>query len=159
MTRHKDAIRRAITQAAGEHLQPAIQFRPAKSGRVSGVLAKYESADAQLTPAAGSWCLLESPEGEYPRIRVFKKLSPLLDYLKNLEGTETAVLIVQGTPLSLSKVLNGDRYLLVGDSAIRVGDRTLSPLPQSSLVGLTSQVDGWLGDSLYPLDTENDENG
>jgi len=157
VNRNEKALRRAATQAAVEHVQPPIEFPELVGSRLRRSLARY--SDNPLPEPADMWCLLESPEGEYPRIRGFKKLLPLLEYLKNIEGTETAVAVVQGTPLSLSKVLNGKRYLLIGDSAICIGDSSATVLPQSALVGLARQQDGWLGDSLYTLDTEDDANG
>lgn len=154
MKRYEQALRNAVTKAAVEHVQPAIEFSEITQGKLSAAIGKYAAEPA--TGVADSWCLLESPEGEYPRIRVFKKLAMLLNYVKHMEGTETAVAIVRGTPLSLSKVLEGNRYLLMGDSAIRIGDSSATVLPQSSLVGLTRQEDGWLGDAIYTLDAEEE---
>lgn len=157
MKRHEKALQDAATQVAVEHVQQPVDFGELGPDKVSTAIAKYVAGSESVT--ADSWCLLGSAEGEYPRIRVFKKLALLLNYLKRREGTETVVLIARGTPLALSKVLDGNRYLLMGESAIRIGDPSATVLPQSSLVGLMQQKDGWLGDELYTLDTEDDSDG
>src|ERR1017187_982246 len=74
------------------------------------------------------WCICESPEGEFARVRIFKELEGLARYLGRLEGAETSVWPFYGLALRFTKPLSqfyGRRLLLLP------GEEEAIILPQS----------------------------
>lgn len=103
------------------------------------------------------WCLCDMPEGEFPIVHSYTNLASLVDALAKREGKETAVWVMYGVPLMLSKALTRGsdeekelyRYLLLpNDQAVIVANKEpFKLLAQSELPdNLEMSDDGWLGD-------------
>jgi hypothetical protein len=133
-----------------------------KKTRIPGVCKSVARKLAKLSPrqepeAKHKWCLMESPEGEPTRVRVFSVLSDLLRYLHQIDDTEVVVSVVYGVACSVTrKNSKGDRYLLLDkETAAHVGDSENPVIvPNENMV---TQSDGWLGDAWYPLSDQEDE--
>ena len=102
------------------------------------------------------WCICESPEGEFARVRIFKEVDGLIHYLGRLEGQETSVWPFYGVAMRITKPLASfqDRRLLFmpgEDEAIILPQSPAEPIrrvPMSLLEDLTEedfQKNGWMG--------------
>jgi len=93
-------------------------------------------------------CLVESPNGDWATLRVFKTMEGLARRIGDLEGSDTVVWAVFGVPMRLTK--GPQRYLLLpdGENAIMVPMYSGGPVKKveaSLLEGLEMQEDGFIG--------------
>lgn len=105
-----------------------------------------------------SWCLCDMPEGEFPRVHIYKDLHQLIEAIAKREGQTTAVWPMFGIPLRLSKAFKRQkdgllcRYLLLpNQKAVLI---TLNePIKLLDQIELTEELeieeDGWLGDQIH----------
>lgn len=137
----------------------AAKSKPPVGGVIKGVmpaLSSYLQKTYGSSTADSAWCVLESPEGEFPRIRIFQQLNDLIKHLAAAEDTQTAVLVVRGYPCRLTKKLDGKRYLHVNDrQSVRIDRSEFEIVDSARLANMPIQDDGWLGDSIYQLDDGN----
>jgi hypothetical protein len=105
-----------------------------------------------------SWCLCDMPEGEFPRVYMFKDLVQLIEAVAKKEGQTTAVWAMYGVPLRLSKSFKRQkdglvcRYLLLpNQKAVLIGpNEPFKLLDQTELIEeLEIEEDGWLGDQAH----------
>ena len=92
-------------------------------------------------------CLCEFPDGDWPKMLLFKDLAGLLGRLKNLEGDEYTVWPFIGVPMRFSKPdAHGHRYLFLPgeEEALRFDDPT-TKVPVKLLDHVEFQEDCWLG--------------
>jgi len=133
-----------------------------KKIRIPGVYKSAAKKIAKATPrqqpeAKSKWCLMESPEGEPVRVRVFSALSDLLRHLHRIDDSEVVVSVVYGVACSVTrKNSKGDRYLLLDkETAAHIGEAEKPVIvPNENMV---TQSDGWLGDVWYPLSDQEDD--
>ncbi len=105
-----------------------------------------------------AWCLCDMPEGEFPRVHIYKDLTQLVEAISKREGHTTAVWPMYGIPLRLSKSFKRQRdgvlcrYLLLpNQKAILIApNEALKLLDQTELTEeLEIEEDGWLGDQVH----------
>lgn len=105
-----------------------------------------------------AWCLCDMPEGDFPRVHMYKDLTQLVEAIAKREGQTTAVWPMYGIPLRLSKAFKRQRdgilcrYLLLpNQKAILIAaNETLKLVDQVELVEeLEIEEDGWLGDQVH----------
>ena len=101
------------------------------------------------------WCLCEFPEGEFPKVRLFRSPDNLARYMRRLEGQEVAVWAFYGVPLSFTAPdpKFNRRYLCLpgNQEAILIPSSPTESIQRVDisileLLGLDVQEDGWLGD-------------
>lgn len=117
-----------------------------------------EMPGEQLERLKAYYCLCEVPEGEYPRMKIFRGPESLSRYIGDLEGQEIAVWPFYGNPLRLTiPDEQGRRYLLLPNAAgiaesraipiLRTPHERLEEIDFDELVNAPEfQEDGWLGD-------------
>jgi len=105
-----------------------------------------------------SWCLCDMPEGEFPRVHIYKDLHQLVEAISKREGQTTAVWPMFGIPLRLSKAFKRQkdgllcRYLLLpNQKAVLIApNEPVKLLDQTELAEeLEIEEDGWLGDQIH----------
>ena len=114
-------------------------------------------ADVFAEDARKGWCVVESPEGDFPRIRVFKSLEGLVRYFAKQEGKETSLWPFVGTPMRFTRRSNPKdgadevRYLILpGETeAVAIPQSLREPLSFFSadlvLDGCELEDTGWVG--------------
>lgn len=111
-------------------------------------------SEEEKCPCKPHWCVCESPEGEFLKIRIFRELSKLVGYLAALEGREIAVWNFWGVPvrMTLRNTTSNQRYLILpgGEEAVLIARGPLTKIPASLVLPEDEaterfQLDGWLG--------------
>lgn len=104
------------------------------------------------------YCLCDSPEGEYPAVYAYSKLSDLIKALHLRIGKETAVSVFFGLPLSLVKAAGvegaADYYLrLPNQTAVKLNkDGELCIVDAADLdenTKIEELQQGWMGDDNF----------
>lgn len=102
------------------------------------------------------WCMCEMPEGDFPRTFAYPTLKGLTDAVLRREGQETAVYLLYGVPLQLTRAVGGTdycakvRYILLPNqkAAVVSANMPFKVIDQSELPdGIEVQDEGWLGNS------------
>jgi hypothetical protein len=130
--------------------------------RLQGVLPQHVmlggTSDVAVEPDFSTgkqhWSLCQMPEGDYPRVAVYRNLGGLVEAIAKLDGSETAVWAVYGVPLRLTKTVATPqgpvRYLLLPDNlaaVVSLNSSKLQVVSRETLpVDLEWQEEGWLGD-------------
>ncbi len=124
--------------------------------RVDALVAEAaEDIDTGNAPTP-RWCICEMPEGDFPRVKMYPKIEPLVRRLGELEGQETAVWVFYGIPLRFTLPYGKSR----GRFLFLPGEIEALSIPKSEhdkpervsaeLLGhMEWQDDGWLGDPSF----------
>lgn len=126
------------------------QFPQSVQDFMDGQVAPEEEERQPLRPR---WCVCESPEGEFLKIRIFTELTKLVAYLASLEGREVAVWNFYGVPvrMTLRNPTSKQRYLLLPgcDEAVLIARGPLVRVDASLILDDSLvekfQLDGWMG--------------
>lgn len=100
------------------------------------------------------WCLCEQPDGDFPKVRLFKTSEGLARYMAKLEGEDVSVWPFYGVPLRFTKPdASGQRFLLLPgeEKALLLAARGPVDKIDADLLDLEDeekkiQLDGWIGD-------------
>ena len=109
-----------------------------------------EESDEVFDDSTYRFCLVESPEGDYPRLRMFNDAASLAKRLASLEGQDVAVWPFYGLPLSFTKLEGGAPRHLILPSGSALTIPTFpgqEPEETSSFFASDSDIqeDGFLG--------------
>jgi len=115
------------------------------------LVTSQEAVSPPLSRAC--WYLMEYGDGEQPVLRRYAEIQPLLEKLMRLEGTDCFAHVFWGTHIPTTSVSSsGVRYLSISAGqclpipiSTREARHVASPV-DASLLGLDTNLSGWLGD-------------
>ena len=117
-----------------------------------GLDSQVEVSDATFV-GEPRFCLCEMPEGEFPRVKIFKSAEAMVRYIGQVEGQELSVWPFYGIPLRMTKsdAKSSLRYVYMpGEleaAIVPKSKREKYEMVDSELIDhLDYQDDGWLGD-------------
>jgi hypothetical protein len=124
---------------------------PADSQDILDAIVEMPPEEESL--AVPKYCLVETPEGEFPRVKLFTGIEAMSRYLGSIEGKEIAVWPFFGVPLWLTKSDSKSkvRYVLLpgNEEAAAIPNTKREPFEiiEAELIDhLEYQEDGWIGD-------------
>lgn len=100
--------------------QQFLSILPSKA-REALTRAKPEPADPQVSAEVARWGIVESPDGEWAQMRLFKSSEGLARRLQQLEGQDVVAWCFFGVPMKLTK---GPQRLL-----LLPGEKTAVQIP------------------------------
>lgn len=141
-----------------QQLDYAAYLKRLPAGVADALLAMGQQDTEDISLPSLKYCLCDSPEGDYPSVYAYSKLTDLIKALYLRIGKETSVSVFFGLPLSVCKV-NGveghsDFYLrLPNQTAIKLnktGDLLVSDMADlAETDNLEELQQGWMGDDSF----------
>ncbi len=153
-------VRRALRASATAPAVPDPEeseyhrLRKRLTGKAKAALDRLGPAPEPSHNNRPEWCLCESADEEFLRIRIFDSPEKLARYLASLENKEVSVWPFFGTPMRLTKAIGGQRYLLLPGEKEAIPIKATGRLEpvDASLLGLEElldeeayQTEGWMG--------------